>query len=200
MKRIVRIALSLGAIMALGFVGCTVNVETSGGSGNSTSGSSVLTFSGTDYTALPAGTDGTLETGGTYVNFGDWPQTIKADSVTVDETKSVVVGAYTYYKGSDGAWYAKIKENAYNSGYKYSDGTDVAQDSANSYKYFKVEPIKWRKLTDDYSGKRLLLAENILVNHRYAVGSNNYANSEIRTYLNDTFWNTAFTASAKSKI
>ena len=186
--------------MALGFVGCTVNVETSGGSGNSTSGSSVLTFSGTDYTALPAGTDGTLETGGTYVNFGDWPQTIKADSVTVDETKSVVVGAYTYYKGSDGAWYAKIKENAYNSGYKYSDGTDVAQDSANSYKYFKVEPIKWRKLTDDYSGKRLLLAENILVNHRYAASSNDYADSEIRAYLNDTFWNTAFTDSEKAMI
>ena len=200
MKRIVRIVLSLGAVMALGFVGCTVNVETGGSTDNPTSGSSVLTFSGTDYTVLPAGTYGTLGTSGTYVLFGDWPQTIKADSVTVDETNSVVVGAYTYYKGSNGAWYAKIKENAYNSGYKYSNGTDVAQNSANSYKYFKVEPIKWRVLTDNYSGKRLLLAESILVNHRYAASSNNYANSEIRAYLNGTFWNTAFTDSEKSMI
>ncbi len=154
----------------------------------------------TSYTVLDSGTTGTMGTSGTYVLFGYWPQTIKADSVTVDETNSKLAGAYTYYKGSDGAWYAKIKENAYETGYKYSNGTDVAQDSANSYKYFKVEPIKWRVLTDNYSGKRLLLAENILVNHRYAASSNNYANSEIRAYLNDTFWNTAFTDSEKSMI
>ena len=159
-----------------------------------------LSFTGTPYTILDAGTTGTAGTAWTYAKFGDWPQTVKADSVTVDETKSVVVGAYTYYKGSDGAWYAKIKETAFGSSYKYSDGTTVAQNSANSYKYFKVEPIKWRVLTDNYSGKRLLLAENILVNHRYAASSNDYANSEIREYLNDTFWNTAFTDSEKSMI
>ena len=159
-----------------------------------------LPFTGTTYTVLDTGTTGTLGTNGTYAKFGDWPQTVRADSVTVDETKSVVVGAYTYYKGSDGAWYAKIKENAYQTGYKYSDGTDVAQNSANSYRYFKVEPIKWRVLTDNYSGKRLLLAESILVNHRYAASSNNYADSEIRAYLNGTFWNTAFTDSEKSMI
>ncbi len=142
-----------------------------------------LPFTGTTYTVLDTGTTGTAGTAWTYVEFGDWPQTIKADSVTVDESKSVVVGAYTYYKGSDGAWYAKIKVT-YGSGYKY----------------FKVEPIKWRVLTDNYSGKRLLLAESILVNHRYAGVSNNYANSEIRAYLNGTFWNTAFTDSEKSMI
>jgi hypothetical protein len=154
----------------------------------------------TSYTVLDSGTTGTMGTSGTYVLFGYWPQTIKADSVTVDETNSKLAGAYTYYKGSDGAWYAKIKENANQPDYKYSDGTTVAQNSADSYKYFKVEPIKWRVLTDNYSGKRLLLAESILVNHRYAASSNNYANSEIREYLNDTFWNTAFTDSEKSMI
>ena len=154
----------------------------------------------TSYTVLDSGTTGTMGTSGTYVLFGYWPQTIKADSVTVDETNSKLAGAYTYYKGSDGAWYAKIKENAYQTGYKYSNGTTVAQNSADSYKYFKVEPIKWRVLTDNYSGKRLLLAESILVNHRYAASSNNYANSEIRAYLNGTFWNTAFTDSEKSMI
>ena len=76
----------------------------------------------------------------------------------------------------------------------------MAQNSADSYKYFKVEPIKWRVLTDNYSGKRLLLAESILVSHRYAESSINYANSEIRAYLNGTFWNTAFTDSEKSMI
>ena len=137
---------------------------------------------------------GTLS-GGTYYKFGDFPQTVSAISNYSSDT--VYNG---WYLGSNGYFYAKIKENAYQTGYKYSDGTDVAQNSADSYKYFKVEPIKWRVLTDNYSGKRLLLAENILVNHRYAASSNNYANSEIRAYLNDTFWNTAFTDSEKSMI
>ena len=133
--------------------------------------------------------------GGTYYKFGDFPQTVSAIS---DYSSDTVYNGW--YLGSDGYFYAKTKETAYESGYKYSDGTAVAQSGANSYKYFKVEPIKWRVLTDNYSGKRLLLAESILVNHWYAASSNNYAKSAIRAYLNDTFWNTAFTASAKSKI
>ncbi len=39
---------------------------------------------------------GAVGTSGTYVLFGDCPQTIKAASVTVDETDSVVVGAFTF--------------------------------------------------------------------------------------------------------
>ncbi len=151
-------------------------------------------------TALRAGTDGTADTSGTYVHFGDWPQTIKADFVTVDESQSVTMGANTYYKGSDGAWYAKCIEKAFESGYKYSDGTDVAQESANSTKYFKVEPIKWRVLTNDYNGKKLLLAENILALHRYAASSNNYKDSEIREWLNGTFLGAAFTSTAQNQI
>ena len=159
----------------------------------------VPTFTGTAYTALPAGTDGTAGPEGNYVLFGDWPQTVKASSVTVDESQSVTMGANTYYKGSDGAWYAKCTEKAYayGRGYKYSDGTDVAKASANSTKYFKVEPIKWRVLTDNYSGKKLLLAESILIDCAYydyysvnrSIGGNtaypnNYKESRVRAYLN----------------
>ncbi|MBO7638816.1 MAG: hypothetical protein J6S91_07550 [Treponema sp.] len=158
----------------------------------------VLAFTGTPYTEMQTGTDGTLGTSGRYAIFGDWPQTIKAESVTVDETKSVEVGMFTYYKGSDGAWYAKCTENAYGTNYTYSDGTPVAQASANSTKYFKVEPIKWRILTDSYSGKKLLLAENILTanvpyydynNVNRSIGDatvypNNYKESRIRAWLN----------------
>ena len=181
-------------------------------------------------TVLPAGTNGTAGTGATYVLFGDWPQTIKADNVTVDENTSEVHGAFTYYSGSDGFWYVKCKENAYESSYKYSNGTTVAQSSANSTKYFKVEPIKWRVLTEDYNGtgKALLLAESILTgNVPYYVSSssrtinsstvyaNNYKYSTIRAYLNgayesnDTqtntytnkgFLQTAFTAGAQNLI
>src|SRR5574344_2187560 len=57
--------------------------------------------------ALPAGTNGSAGTTGSYVWFGGWPQTIEASGVTVDESTTKTIGANTYYKGSDGYWYAK---------------------------------------------------------------------------------------------
>ncbi len=157
------------------------------------------------YTALPAGTDGTYGTSGTYVTFGSWPQTIKADGVTVDESAAKSVGAFTYYKGDDGEWYAKLAENACYPSYHYSDGTTVGQGGTN-YKYFKVEPIKWRVLTNDYSGKKLLLAESILVNCRYydtydedrgGIMPNNYKESRIRAFLNGLSYNKSGTTNSE---
>ena len=56
-------------------------------------------FDGTDAVVeLPEGTGGTAGDKWNYVNFGDWPQTIKANSVTVDETRRVLIGAYTYFR------------------------------------------------------------------------------------------------------
>lgn len=151
--------------------------------------------------AMSAGTDGTAGISATYVEFGDWPQTVlpESSSVAVDETKKIIMGANTYYLGTDGNYYAKCKENAYATGYKYSDNNPVKKSTENSYRYFKVEPIKWRVLTDNYSGKKLLLAENILTadipfyegySRTRSVGAdttiypNNYKYSQIRAYLN----------------
>ena len=185
-------------------------------------------------TPLASGTDGTAGTDATYMYFGEWPQKIKTDGVTVDETVSKEMGMFTYYLGSDGAWYVKQAENAYTDNnnpttYYYSDTTEVAK-CGTSYKYFKVETIKWRVLTTNYngSGKKLLLAENILSNIQFydsthdhgnsvniTVHANNYEHSRIRAYLNGIkydknvecndfvgkgFVQTAFTNSAQSQI
>ena len=157
---------------------------------------------------LPSYTNGTAGTSSKYVLFGDWPQTIKAANVTVNENQSMTMGDFTYYKGSDGYWYAKCTENASASNPIYYDGTPVAKASANSFKYFKVEPIKWRILnpykTD--TEKPFLLAERILTAHCYATketsgqGKNYYQYSEIRTYLNTTFLNGGFTTNAQNLI
>lgn len=179
---------------------------------------------------LPSGTDGTAGTDATYVLFGDWPQTIKAPHVTVDETQSEVHGLFTYYLGSDDNWYVRCTEKAYTTGYKYSNGATVAQSSASSTKYFKVEPIKWRVLTINYNGtgNALLLAENILTSNipyylntssktisSATVYANNYKYSTIRaflngsyetsdtqtsTYTNKGFLQSAFTTSAQALI
>lgn len=181
----------LSASMIFGFASCTPNVS---GGGNE---DATYQFHST-VTYLAAGTDGTAGTEATYCTFGDWPQTIKEESVTVDETKSVSMGLYTYYLGSDNNYYAKCWENAYNDSYTYSDGTALAQRSANSEKYFKVEPIKWRVLNPNAEGNKILVAESILTaNVAYydyddvnrtiegkTVYPNNYEHSRIRAYLN----------------
>ena len=152
--------------------------------------SSTPEFKGTGYTELTPEAGQTV----TYVKFGDWPQTIMAAGVSVDESKSVTMGVNTYYYGSDGAWYVKCTENAQRATYTYSDGSNVKDSTASSTRYFKVEPIKWRVLTDNYSGKKLLLAANVLMPHRFDSENNNYKDSDIRGWLNGTFLNAAFTS------
>ncbi|MBR0487846.1 MAG: InlB B-repeat-containing protein [Treponema sp.] len=162
-------------------------------------------------TYLEAGTDGSAGTEATYAYFGDWPQTVKEESVTVDETKSVTMGSMTYYLGSDNNYYAKCTENACDNSYTYSDGTTVAQASANSEKYFKVEPIKWRVLNPSAGGNKILVAESILTaNVAYydyynvnrtiegnTVYPNNYEHSKIRAYLNGLSYAVKATDSAE---
>lgn len=168
-----------------------------------------VTVTAATFAEIPAASGAYTNNGTTIINgtqydlvtFGLWPQTIKAAGVEIDESQTKVSGAFTYCRGSDGQWYSKIKETAYEWGgdYEYSDGTTAAQSSADSYKWFKVEPIKWRVLTTAYNGtgKKLLLAENILTNCAYydytcvnrtingnTIHPNNWKHSKVRAFLN----------------
>lgn len=137
-----------------------------------------------------------------YVTFGEWPQSVLPEdsSVTISryDTKE---GVFTYYKGSDGAWYVDQIENAKNRStsasdiHYYSDGSQAKTGSKTS-RYFKVEPIKWRVLTVRPDGKALLFAENGLISmpyydnqtNRFDKGKNvyptNYYHSKVRAWLN----------------
>ena len=146
---------------------------------------------------LLQGYAGTLS-GGTYYQFGDFPQTVSA---LTDEAAYSSEPVYNgWYLASDGYFYAKCAENAYGTGkaYKYSDGTQVAKSNANSTRWFKVEPIAWRVLNPSESGNKILLSERILtaniawydyydVNRTIGgetVYPKNYEHSKIRAYLN----------------
>ena len=149
----------------------------------------------------------------TYIYFGVFPKTVhaKTSDVKIDEADSVKMGANTYYKGSDENWYVrKFADTIYNYPGKYSDESEITGE----FRYFKVEPVKWRVLTTNYNNtnKALLLAEDILMsnvpyyvinNNRTISGNtvypNNYKYSTIRAYLNgkyesdDTQKKTAYT-------
>ena len=129
---------------------------------------------------------------GGYILFGQYPQTIKSADVTVGD----VADGDGYYLGSDGARYAKVVADPRGSDYTFSDGSKVT--SGNTY-YFKVEPIRWRILSEG-GESAFILADGILANKAYDGGSNNYKYSDIRAWLNGEFLNAAFGEMAQSLI
>ena len=142
---------------------------------------------------------------GEYILFGEYPQTIKSSDVTVGD----VADEDGYYLGSDGERYAKVVAAEYFGAFKFfSDGSIVRE--GNTY-YFKVEPIRWRILSES-DGSAFILADGIIANHYYhhtsssttiegeTVYASNYKHSDIRAWLNDEFLNTAFGDVAQSLI
>lgn len=129
-----------------------------------------------------------------YILFGYYPTTIKADNVTIVSTTTDSNG---YYTGSDGCKYAKLTAKLYTTTPEASKLTDLAYDQFSNgttivtgqVYYFKVEPIKW-KILKESNGIVTLLCENVIEARRWDDDKNNYANSEIREWLNGTFLNT----------
>ena len=145
---------------------------------------------------------------GKYVMFGEYPQSLKDDSVTVGGSAD----AKGYYTGSDGAKYVKVTATpyVYYQGFrtKFSNGEWI---TTGAEYYFKVEPIKWRVLTQE-SGEALIFCDSIIDHGAYyssvdnreidgvTVYPSNYKNSDIRAWLNGTFYSAAFSSSEQSGI
>ena len=145
---------------------------------------------------------------GDYIYFGEYPQTIKSDDVTITST----IDDRGYYLGSDGCYYAEVVARTYyqTTTYTFSTGATITNDEVY---YFKVEPIRWRILSES-NGKAFILCDSIIANMSYhstytlewdsdiyysnsdgvpnGTYANNYKYSEIRSWLNDQFYKTAF--------
>ena len=136
-----------------------------------------------DYTETPRVVDTQIINGTTYdiVEFGDWPQTVYSGDTTVLKPCDSINAWNDCYRDNNGNFYVKVTASPYESSYTYSDGTAIIE--GQDY-YFKVEPIQWRVLTNDYNGKKLLLAEKALAAYWYHAKSNKCDTSEIRAYLN----------------
>ena len=182
-----------------------------------------LTFVPTSYNKVDTKTINGVDYD--IVEFGDWPQTIlsKDSTITIDESKSVVQGDFTYCLGSDGNLYTKVEISAMmriEKDLRFSDWSAVAEQKGES-RWFKVEPINWRVLTtsfdhdgkDDTAGKKLLLAEYAIFGSWYSSyktseNENDYPTSYARDLLNGVhrystdigFLNTAFDSIGVSKI
>ena len=141
-----------------------------------------------------------------YMYFGSYPQSVVSDSDLVNELDNLTTTNSKGYYEYNGNEYAKKRVSAYDSSYTYEDGSSIGSGTT---KYFKVEPILWRVLTSDSSGNYTLLADQVINAHKYneyysgqqdGYYANNYGNSEIRTWINNEFYNTAFKTAEKGAI
>lgn len=154
------------------------------------------------------------ENGLKYIYFGKYPQTVVSDYNVIKELEKLCENQTScVYEGEE---YVKLEATPTttskfnNPVEKMLDGTLSSSNviSAKTTYYFKVEPIKWRVLSTK-DGKIELLCEYALdvntfgkeqmVNGQKSY-ANNYENSIIRTWLNNEFYNTAFSTDEKTYI
>ena len=140
-----------------------------------------------------------------YIHFGEYPQTLKVDSVTITSNTPDSNG---YYLGSDNERYAKVIAKPFSSTLYFNNKQKIAKGTTY---YFKVEPIKWRIL--QVNGTEYKLVTDLIIDNQKFHSStstrtidgktiypNNYEYSSIRKWLNEEFYNKAFTKALQSCI
>ena len=145
--------------------------------------------------------------GSKYIYFGEYPQTLKADSVTII---SDTLDSNGYYLGSDGERYAKVVAKPHL--YQTACFSNQQQIVKGTTYYFKVEPIKWKILSFIDNTTYQLMTDLIIDSQKFYSSSdartidgktiypNNYEYSDIRKWLNENFYNKAFTKALQSCI
>ena len=163
---------------------------------------------------------------GNVGNFGSYPQTRVMDSATLSALNALTLDwtSYGYYSGTnkegtqaqsdymkyadavyDGSRYRAVRFTSYrpNETYYLPTASRSSQDEngyvTNTVYWFKYEPIKWRVL-DPTAG--LVIAENIVDSQEFYPETPypTWADSNVRAWLNGTFFDTAFTSTEQSYI
>lgn len=145
--------------------------------------------------------DAQLVKGKDYVMFGAWPQTLKDESVTVSDTTD----ENDCFTGSDGEKYICVKatprgDGSYNKkAARFHTGAEIVK--GQEY-YFKIEPIKWRILSQT-DGRMFLISEHVLLSQEFNRSDdhpNNYEKSFVRQWLNSDFLRDAFNGESRKRI
>ena len=142
----------------------------------------------------------TLSEDGKTITYGLYPQTNVNDSTLISSLNSLTTseanGWYLY--GED--YYAKINAIPHDSNYTFNNRTTIK--NGGTY-WFKCEPIVWNVLSND-NGEYYIVSSVLLDAHCYynstlnrtidgqTIYPNNYKYSDIRTWLNEDFYNSAF--------
>ncbi len=135
------------------------------------------------------------------ITYGLYPQTNVNDTSLISSLDSLTTpesnGWYLY----DGNYYAKASATPLFSDYTFDNGITI--EEGTTY-WFKCEPITWNVLSNT-NGKYYIVSSVILDQYSYfktsgsyrkidgkTIYQNNYKYSDIRTWLNEDFYNSAF--------
>lgn len=141
-----------------------------------------------------------LSSDGKTIKYGLYPQTNVNNSALVSTLNALTTpesnGWYLY----EGDYYAKVSATPWSSSCVFDNGTTI---SIGTTYWFKCEPITWNVLSNTNGGYYIL--SNVLLDaHCYynstssrtidgqTVHANNYKYSDIRAWLNEDFYNSAF--------
>lgn len=141
---------------------------------------------------------------GKTITYGLYPQTNVNDSSLISTLNALSAtesnGWYLY----DNEYYAKVEAKQNNTNLFFDNGTNIVK--GQTY-WFKCEPIVWNVLSNS-SGEYYIVSSVLLDTYCYhnststrtiygqTVYSNNYKYSDIRTWLNNDFYKSAFSLGA----
>ena len=127
----------------------------------------------------------TIDLQNKIIKYGLYPQKNIDNSSLIEALNNLLTpesnGWYLY----NNEYYAKVVSSPYSGNYRFDNNVAI---SFNTTYWFKCEPITWNILV---SGNYCLLLSSALLDAHPFSGSN-YKNSGIRTWLNGTFYNSAF--------
>jgi hypothetical protein len=132
----------------------------------------------------------------TLVHFGTYPQTLASPQAVATMSDTPGVDGY-YISSYDNERYAKVIADPYAATYTFTNGDAI--DVGTPY-YFRVDPIAWRVLDQSNKTESFLVADLVLDFGPFDNQENDWVTSDLRDWLNDTFYNTAFLPAEQQKI
>lgn len=137
---------------------------------------------------------------GKTIKYGLYPQTNVNDGTLVSTLNALTSPESNGWYLHEGNYYAKAESKPYKTTYTFDNGTPITKEETY---WFRCEPIVWKVLSNK-SGEYFILSSLLLDAHCFynsssdrtidekTIYANNYKYSDIRTWLNDEFYNSAF--------
>lgn len=129
-----------------------------------------------------------LSLDGLTITYGLYPQAHLTDTEVISKLEKLSPATSKGWYLYNGDFYAKTVAAPYYSWYQFDDESII---EVGATYWFKCEPMVWNVLKTS-GNERFVLSPTLLDVHAYDDDSNAYSDSEIRTWLNDDFYNSTF--------
>lgn len=134
-----------------------------------------------------------LSKDGRTITYGLYPQTVVSDPTTIEALNKLTTPEFNGWYLYNEEYYAKLiakPDDEYDVDYPIFNNKATIEEGETYW--FKCKPIKWKVLSNK-NGEYFILSSVLLDAHCYdATNPNDYEGSDIRAWLNDEFYNSAF--------